>query len=107
MLCVVIVYLFCNKKIATVVLWRNYIDQWWSVTLCIMYCCVDCSGYEGRKLRENVECEIFQTILEEARDSYRAEIVHELTSNTPDDMETNVSQILKWIELFMSNHSSL
>jgi len=68
--------------------------------------CVDVSGYEGRKLRENIECEIFQTILEEARDSYRAEIVHELTSNTPDDMESNISQILKWIELYSSNNSS-
>jgi len=65
------------------------------------------SGYEGRKLRENIECEIFQTILEEARDSYRAEIVHELTSNTPEDMESNVSQILKWIELYLSNNSSV
>jgi len=65
------------------------------------------SGYEGRKLRENVECEIFQTILEEARDSYRAEIVHELASNTPDDMESNISQILKWIELYSSDDSSV
>lgn len=65
------------------------------------------SGYEGRKLRENIECEIFQTILEEARDSYRAEIVHELTGNTPDEMESNISQILKWIEVYSSNNSSL
>jgi len=69
--------------------------------------CYYFSGYEGRKLRENVECEIFQTILEEARDSYRAEIVHELTSNTPDDIESNIDQILKWIELYSSNNSSV
>jgi len=68
---------------------------------------LDFRGYEGRKLRENIECEIFQTILEEAQDSYRAEIVHELTSNTPDDMESNISQILKWIELYSSNNNSV
>jgi len=73
--------------------------------LLYILCCF--SGYEGRKLRENIECEIFQTILEEARDSYRAEIVHELKSNTPDDMELNISQILKWIELYYSNNSSV
>jgi adenylate kinase len=56
------------------------------------------SGYTGRKLKENVECEIFQTILEEARDSYSAEIVHELPSNTPDDMESNLSRILDWLK---------
>jgi len=64
------------------------------------------SGYEGRKLRENIECEIFQTILEEARESYRAEIVHELSSNTPDEMESNVSQILQWIEVYLSTNST-
>jgi adenylate kinase len=55
-------------------------------------------GYEGRKLRENVECEIFQTILEEAKDSYRDDIVHELPSNTPDDMEFNLSRIQDWLK---------
>ena len=60
--------------------------------------CFD-SGYQGRKLTENIECEIFQTILEEARESYRPEIVHELPSNTPDDMESNICRILDWLKL--------
>jgi adenylate kinase len=64
---------------------------------CELLFCVD-SGYEGRKLKENVECEIFQTILDEARDSYREEIVHELPSNTPDDMESNISRALEWLK---------
>lgn len=55
-------------------------------------------GYSGKKLTENVECEIFQTILEEARESYRKEIVHELKSDTPDDMETNLEQIEQWVQ---------
>jgi len=55
-------------------------------------------GYSGKKLTENVECEIFQTILEEARESYRKEIVHELKSNTPDEMETNLDQIERWVQ---------
>ena len=51
-------------------------------------------------LTENVQREIFQTILEEARESYRKEIVHdhELESNTPDDMETNLEQIEQWVQ---------
>ena len=45
-----------------------------------------------------MECEIFQTILEEARGSYRKDIVHELQSNTPDELETNLDQIEAWVQ---------
>lgn len=55
-------------------------------------------GYSEKKLTENVECEIFQTILEEAKESYKKEIVHELASNTPDEMETNLDQIERWVQ---------
>ncbi|XP_032227776.2 adenylate kinase isoenzyme 6-like [Nematostella vectensis] len=54
-------------------------------------------GYTGKKLTSNVECEIFQTILEEARDSYNPEIVHELESNAPEDLERNLEQIQAWV----------
>ncbi|EDO32501.1 predicted protein [Nematostella vectensis] len=54
-------------------------------------------GYTGKKLTSNVECEIFQTILEEARDSYNPEIVHELESNAPEDLEQNLEQIQAWV----------
>ncbi|XP_014677688.1 PREDICTED: adenylate kinase isoenzyme 6-like [Priapulus caudatus] len=46
-------------------------------------------GYAGRKLADNVECEILQTIVEEARESYASEIVHELRSDAPDDVDIN------------------
>ncbi|XP_037083697.1 adenylate kinase isoenzyme 6-like [Pollicipes pollicipes] len=54
-------------------------------------------GYSGKKLEDNVQCEIFQTLLDEARDSYPADIVHELSSNTPDQVEENVERICQWI----------
>ena len=50
-------------------------------------------GYSGQKLTDNVQCEIFQTILEEARDSYRPNTVYELPSNTTDNLEQNVDTI--------------
>ncbi|XP_064621076.1 adenylate kinase isoenzyme 6-like [Lineus longissimus] len=61
-------------------------------------------GYSQKKLENNVECEIFQTLLEEARDSYKTEIVHELPSNTPTDMEDNLEKILQWISTWKSTH---
>jgi adenylate kinase len=56
------------------------------------------SGYSGKKLEDNVQCEIFQTILEEAQGAYKPDIVYELPSNTPDDMEENVDKITAWVE---------
>ncbi|XP_076667992.1 adenylate kinase isoenzyme 6 isoform X1 [Andrena cerasifolii] len=55
-------------------------------------------GYTGKKLEDNIGCEIFQTILEEARSAYREEIVHELTSNDLDQVTDNVNRICQWIE---------
>ena len=66
-----------------------------------------CRGYAEKKLKENVQCEIFQTILEEARNAYKHEIVHELPSNTPDDMEMNLEQITKWVEAFAGSSNQM
>lgn len=71
----------------------------------ILYDRLKLKGYSGKKLSDNVECEIFQSILEEARSAYKHEIVHELKSNTPDDLETNVEQISQWIKMWMSQHT--
>ncbi|KAL4716818.1 hypothetical protein ACJJTC_012629, partial [Scirpophaga incertulas] len=35
-------------------------------------------GYTGKKLEDNIQCEIFETLLEEAQSSYKPEIVKEL-----------------------------
>ena len=58
-------------------------------------------GYSGKKLEDNLECEIFQTILDEAKESYPEEIVHELPSNTDEDLKQNVSRISSWISQWL------
>ncbi|XP_053993934.1 adenylate kinase isoenzyme 6 isoform X1 [Hylaeus anthracinus] len=55
-------------------------------------------GYTGKKLEDNIDCEIFQTILEEAKSAYKEEIVHELTSNNINEVMENVNRICQWIE---------
>lgn len=62
-------------------------------------------GYTGKKLQDNVQCEIFQTIYEEAMEAYSGEIVHQLTSNTPEDLECNLEQIVQWSEQWMKEHN--
>lgn len=62
-------------------------------------------GYTGKKLQDNVQCEIFQTIYEEAMEAYSEEIVHQLLSNTPEDLEHNLAQIVQWIQQWMKDHN--
>lgn len=62
-------------------------------------------GYTGKKLTDNVECEIFQTLLEEAKSSYAEEIVHPLPSNTPEDRASNLERIVSWIEQWKKDNN--
>ena len=61
-------------------------------------------GYSGQKLTDNVQCEIFQTILEEARDNYSHDIIHELPSNTPENLEQNVDTICSLVSEWSLAH---
>lgn len=54
-------------------------------------------GYSEKKVSDNVTCEIFQTCLEEARESYRPEIVWELKSNIVEQVDDNVAKIVSWL----------
>lgn len=54
-------------------------------------------GYAPEKVAENVQCEIMEVVAEEARESYREEVVVQLPSNTLEEMESNVDRILAWV----------
>ncbi len=64
-------------------------------------------GYTGKKLEENIQCEIFQTVLDEAREAYRPEIVVELQSNTTADIEENLTRVLTWIAQWHKDRNSV
>ncbi|KAK4697042.1 adenylate kinase, partial [Lecanoromycetidae sp. Uapishka_2] len=53
--------------------------------------------YPEKKLQENLDSEIMEVLLEEARDAYDEEIVIELRSDETDDIEGNVARIEKWL----------
>ncbi|KAK3923702.1 Adenylate kinase isoenzyme 6 [Frankliniella fusca] len=63
-------------------------------------------GYSGKKLTDNVECEIFQTLLDEAKSSYDEEIVHELQSSTLAEASSNLERIVSWIDQWIKDNSS-
>lgn len=63
-------------------------------------------GYSERKRSENMEAEIMQVILDEARQSYAQEIVHELQSNTIEDLQANVQRACQWCDQWLADHAS-
>lgn len=62
-------------------------------------------NYSEKKRSENMEAEIMQVILDEARESYAAEIVHEVPSNTVDDMENNATRVAEWCKQWEQNNT--
>ncbi|VDL60182.1 unnamed protein product [Hymenolepis diminuta] len=62
-------------------------------------------GYKEKKIQDLIHCEIVQVALDEARESYDPEIVHELQSNTVEDLNGNVSRIVAWIDLWKKDHN--
>ena len=62
-------------------------------------------GYNEKKRSENLEAEIMQVVLDEARESYDLEIVHEVQSNTVEEMESNVERCKLWVEQWVANNS--
>jgi adenylate kinase len=81
-------------------------ERWFDLVLVlrtdntILYDRLEKRGYPQKKITENIDCEIFQVILEEAKESYSSEIVIELQSNTIQDMESNASRIEQWVDDF-------
>ena len=63
-------------------------------------------GYSQKKLDDNIQCEIFQMMLEEAKESYDENIVHELKSNTIEDFDRNLANIMNWLEEWKKNNTS-
>lgn len=60
--------------------------------------CLWCRGYEGAKLSNNIECEIFQILLEEANENYQENIVVPLKSDTVEDVARNVESLADWVK---------
>lgn len=61
-------------------------------------------GYSDKKRDQNMESEIMQIILEEAREAYDPNIVHEVQSNTLTDMESNIQRVQQWTTQWIKDH---
>ncbi|XP_038621410.1 adenylate kinase isoenzyme 6 isoform X1 [Tachyglossus aculeatus] len=70
-----------------------------------LYKRLESRGYSEKKLQDNIQCEIFQILYEEAMASYKKEIVHQLPSNTPEELENNLDQIIKWVQQWIKDNN--
>ncbi|KAG5179445.1 P-loop containing nucleoside triphosphate hydrolase protein [Tribonema minus] len=61
-------------------------------------------GYHEKKLQENMQCEIMQVVLEEAHEAFPAPIIHELQSNTVEEMEANVDRVKQWLQQWRADN---
>jgi adenylate kinase len=64
----------------------------------VLYDRLTARGYKGKKLEENMDSEIMQVLLDEAREAYREEIVVELRSEEVGDVEGNLERVERWVE---------
>jgi len=55
-------------------------------------------GYNDKKITENLECEILEVSADEAKESYKPEIILELRNDQPEDVEKNLQTIISWLQ---------
>lgn len=61
-------------------------------------------GYAGKKLEDNMDCEIMEVLVEEARGAFDDECVVQLTSDEADQVESNVERIEAWVAQWKRDH---
>ncbi|KAF2086891.1 P-loop containing nucleoside triphosphate hydrolase protein [Saccharata proteae CBS 121410] len=70
----------------------------------LLYDRLKARGYGDKKLDENMDAEIMEVLLEEAREAYDEEIVVVLRSDEAEDVEGNVDRIETWVENWKRDH---
>lgn len=63
----------------------------------ILYDRLEKRNYNPIKLRQNIECEIFQTVLNEANESYAEEKIFHLSGETEQDFIDSIKKITNFI----------
>jgi len=70
----------------------------------VLYDRLKARGYGEKKLQENLDCEIMEVLVQEARDAYDEQIVVELHSEKAEDIDANVERLEQWIKNWRKDH---
>lgn len=83
----------------------DFFPERWFHAVFVLRTCTECHydrlkerSYPAKKMEDNIQCEIFGTIREEAYECYSHDVVHELQNDTMEDLASNVTAILDWIK---------
>ena len=60
--------------------------------------------YGEKKLQENMDCEIMEVLVQEARDAYDSDVVVELKSEQTEDIDGKVDRMEQWIKQWKKDH---
>lgn len=71
----------------------------------VLYDRLTTRGYSDRKRSANIESEIMQVVLDEAREAYDKSIVHEVPSNNIEQMESNVERVELWVKQWVIDNN--
>lgn len=61
-------------------------------------------GYAENKRDENMDAEIMEVVLQEAKDSYEEGVVVVLQSDNVEQMEENVERVVQWRKMWDENN---
>lgn len=61
--------------------------------------------YPEAKLQENLDSELMDVLIQEAREAYDEEIVIELRSEESEEMEENVERIEAWVKQWKADNA--
>ncbi|KAK9471765.1 AAA domain-containing protein [Dipodascopsis tothii] len=62
-------------------------------------------GYSDKKFEDNMDAEIMDVILQDAKDAYEPEVLIELTSDTDADVDSNCERIAAWAEQWRKDNA--
>jgi adenylate kinase len=62
-------------------------------------------NYSEKKIDQNIQSEIFQICLDEARETFDENLVHEITNETEEEFKKNVENLLNWIDQWSTDNN--
>ncbi|KAJ8601382.1 hypothetical protein CTAYLR_004983 [Chrysophaeum taylorii] len=62
-------------------------------------------NYAHAKIQENLQCEIMQVLLDEARDNYPEPVVVEVQNNTRLDFDSTIDRVVRWHDQWLRDHA--
>ncbi len=61
-------------------------------------------NYSDKKIEQNIQSEIFQVCLDDARETFDESLIHEIINETEDDFKKNIENLSNWINQWSTDN---